>query len=321
MHTRLCLPFLFTLTAFTPALVLSESARITNDTLVDVFPLSVGNQWTYRYFTVAVSWPEGNPGTISIDSGRVTYFVSGSATDTDSTSWIFQVERDLIRHETFSSIGEPDRDTSYSMRDTSSCDLIESHLAQHQLYRNANPYLIRNDVFPFTREYLDTTMICRYRQVGQGDSTTLESWIAPPPDGQFQSTFTFKKGLGLIRYIYNSGTADIFETNNHFLLSSIITTASQEIRFSTPSALFLYQNYPNPFNPYTTIKFEVPKASHVSLSVFDILGREVSVLVNDRRDAGVYGVKFDGSNLASGVYFYRLQAGTYVETRKLLLLR
>jgi hypothetical protein len=206
MHTRLCLPILFTLTVFTRALVFSESAWITNDTLVDVFPLSVGNQWTYRYLTVAVSWPEGNPGTISIDSGRVTYFVSGSTTDTDSTSWIFQVERDLIRHEIFSSIGQPDRDTSYPMRDTSSCVLIESHLGQHQLYRNANPYSIRYDVFPFTREYLDTTMICRYRQVGQGDTTTLQSWIALPPDGQFQSTFTFKKGLGLIRNIYNSGS-------------------------------------------------------------------------------------------------------------------
>jgi hypothetical protein len=59
----------------------------------------------------------------------------------------------------------------------------------------------------------------------------------------------------------------------------------------------------------------------VDLSVFDILGRRVSVLVNDRRDAGVYEEKFDGSNLASGVYFYRLQAGDFVQTKKLLILR
>jgi hypothetical protein len=306
---------------FTRALVFSESAWITNDTLVDVFPLSVGNQWTYRYLTVAVSWPEGNPGTISIDSGRVTYFVSGSTTDTDSTSWIFQVERDLIRHEIFSSIGQPDRDTSYPMRDTSSCVLIESHLGQHQLYRNANPYSIRYDVFPFTREYLDTTMICRYRQVGQGDTTTLQSWIALPPDGQFQSTFTFKKGLGLIRNIYNSGSFDVFETNNHFLLSSIITTVSQEIGFSTPSSLFLYQNYPNPFNPSTIITYSLALHLHVCLSIYNTLGQLVTTLVQGEQDAGYHSVRFDGSNLASGVYFYRLQAGTYVETKKLLLLK
>ena len=88
-----------------------------------------------------------------------------------------------------------------------------------------------------------------------------------------------------------------------------------------PTQFALCQNYPNPFNPSTTIKFELPRASQVSLSVFDILGREVSVLVNDLRYAGVHEVKFDGSNLASGVYFYRLQAGTYVETRKFILMK
>jgi hypothetical protein len=83
----------------------------------------------------------------------------------------------------------------------------------------------------------------------------------------------------------------------------------------------LAQNYPNPFNPSTTITFELPRASQVNLSVFDILGRGVSVLVNEWRDAGVHEVKFDGSNLPSGVYFYRLQAGDFTETKRLLLLK
>jgi hypothetical protein len=83
----------------------------------------------------------------------------------------------------------------------------------------------------------------------------------------------------------------------------------------------LSQNYPNPFNPNTTIKFELPTSSHVSLTVYDILGREASVLVNEKREAGAYEVKFDGSNLASGVYFYRIQAGSFVQTKRLLLLR
>jgi hypothetical protein len=89
----------------------------------------------------------------------------------------------------------------------------------------------------------------------------------------------------------------------------------------TPEPFALMQNYPNPFNPSTTFRYALPKSSEVRLSVYDILGREVPVLVNERRDAGVHEVKFDASSLSSGVYFYRIQAGTYVETRKLLVLK
>jgi photosystem II stability/assembly factor-like uncharacterized protein len=88
-----------------------------------------------------------------------------------------------------------------------------------------------------------------------------------------------------------------------------------------PQQYLLNQNYPNPFNPSTTIIYELPKSSETTLTIYDVLGREVSVLVNERKNAGVHEIRFDGSNLASGVYFYRLQAGTYNETKKLLLLK
>ena len=88
-----------------------------------------------------------------------------------------------------------------------------------------------------------------------------------------------------------------------------------------PGEFRLDQNYPNPFNPSTTIKFELPKSSVVRLTVYDMIGREVALLMNETRDAGVYEEKFDASNLSTGVYLYRLQAGSYVETRKLCLVR
>lgn len=84
---------------------------------------------------------------------------------------------------------------------------------------------------------------------------------------------------------------------------------------------YLYQNYPNPFNPSTSISFSLPTRSFVSLKVFDLIGREVATLVNDEKSAGTYNVKLDASKLPSGVYFYRLQAGKYSETKKLVLLR
>jgi photosystem II stability/assembly factor-like uncharacterized protein len=88
-----------------------------------------------------------------------------------------------------------------------------------------------------------------------------------------------------------------------------------------PTDYRVFQNYPNPFNPSTTIRYDLPHASRVSLKVYNTLGQEVATLVNDTKAAGVYTVQFDAGRLASGVYFYRLQAGNFVETKKLVVLR
>lgn len=81
----------------------------------------------------------------------------------------------------------------------------------------------------------------------------------------------------------------------------------------------LLQNYPNPFNPSTTITFNIPQSENVTIRVFDILGNAVAELVNEQKEAGTYTIKFDATNLTSGIYFYQIQAGKYFETRKLVL--
>jgi Carboxypeptidase regulatory-like domain/Secretion system C-terminal sorting domain len=101
-----------------------------------------------------------------------------------------------------------------------------------------------------------------------------------------------------------------------------LTTGVTDLLSSrVPSEFGLSQNYPNPFNPRTTIRYEVPQKSRLTLSVYNLLGQQVSILVQGEQEAGHHEVRFDGSNLASGVYFYRLQAGSFVETKKLLLLK
>jgi 5-hydroxyisourate hydrolase-like protein (transthyretin family) len=98
-------------------------------------------------------------------------------------------------------------------------------------------------------------------------------------------------------------------------------TPVQDFGDGIPQRHVLYQNYPNPFNPTTVISFQSPVANHIRIMVYDLLGREVAVLMDEKKEPGRYEVRFDGKNLASGVYLYRMQAGQYVETRKLLLIR
>jgi hypothetical protein len=103
-------------------------------------------------------------------------------------------------------------------------------------------------------------------------------------------------------------------------LSGFISSAPGYVT-STPYRFSLEQNFPNPFNPSTTIRYGLPSRSHVTLTVFNTLGQQVAKVVQGEQEAGFHEVQFDASGLASGVYLYRLTAGSYVETRKLLLVR
>jgi len=103
-------------------------------------------------------------------------------------------------------------------------------------------------------------------------------------------------------------------------LADMITSV-QVSKKDIPKTFKLFQNYPNPFNPRTTIHFLLPSKSHVTLRVYDILGQELETLINEEREAGMYILQYDGLNLTSGIYFYRLQAGSYSETKKLILLK
>ena len=104
-------------------------------------------------------------------------------------------------------------------------------------------------------------------------------------------------------------------------LSEMITAVSQNPFDSHPKSFSLAQNYPNPFNPTTEISYQLSAVSNVTLKVYDVLGREVATLVNQKQSAGKYSVTFNGSRLASGVYFYRLAAGSFVSVKKLMLVK
>ena len=83
----------------------------------------------------------------------------------------------------------------------------------------------------------------------------------------------------------------------------------------------LSQNYPNPFNPITTISWQLAQGTNVIIKVFDMLGQDVATLINGYKDAGNYRTEFNAANLPSGIYFYQLRAGDFIDTKKMILLR
>ena len=134
----------------------------------------------------------------------------------------------------------------------------------------------------------------------------LTSW------GQLWATDFVTMGNNAIGYVAGSG-------GSIARYEGLITSVN-----STPpklSGYYLEQNYPNPFNPVTTIKYSVPRTSHIILAVLGALGREIRTLVDEEKYPGTYTVKFDGSDLSSGVYFCVMKADNFIETRKLILLK
>jgi len=105
------------------------------------------------------------------------------------------------------------------------------------------------------------------------------------------------------------------------LVVHIILTTIEENRLDIPEGYALYNNFPNPFNPNTKIKYSVPILSKVVIKVFDVLGNEIAILVNEEKAMGDYEVEFNGSDLTSGIYLYQLRAGSYLQTRKMVLMK
>jgi len=112
---------------------------------------------------------------------------------------------------------------------------------------------------------------------------------------------------------------EITTSATHFIDTN--TVSISQINSLVPAEYKIYQNYPNPFNPSTKIKFDVPKLSDVKLTVYDISGKEIEVLINNKLSPGSYEFKWDASKLSSGAYFYRIQSQDFIETKRMLLIK
>ncbi|NLA22085.1 MAG: T9SS type A sorting domain-containing protein [Candidatus Marinimicrobia bacterium] len=119
-----------------------------------------------------------------------------------------------------------------------------------------------------------------------------------------------------------SGSGELFRLQSfQFITNSKPTATNSRPENNLPRRFYLEQNYPNPFNPVTRIKYSVPKTSYLTIKVYDVMGREVATVFDGVQQAGNYTAILDGSNLTSGIYFYKMETNGFVETKKLVLLK
>lgn len=178
-------------------------------------------------------------------------------------------------------------------------------------------------------------------QDGRNDNSTPDIYYAHSTNGgaSFSTNLKINSATGKATYGHKYPAFTVTDKVCVAWMGSTATLSGWQIYFSKaifppagptsvveesktiPLGFVLYQNYPNPFNPTTVISYQLSVAGSVELRIFDLLGREVVMLVNEEKSVGAYSITWDAKNLPSGVYFYRLQSGTFTETKKLLLLR
>lgn len=169
------------------------------------------------------------------------------------------------------------------------------------------------------------------KPVSNGDNriAVLHFTLDDPSLNQFEiGTYTSSAPVHELQYVYNdwtAGTPRVQELNPEFQ-GGIVALDSRVAGISLPTEFTLSQNVPNPFNPTTRVSFALPTASRVNLSIYNVLGQQVKTLVDDNMPAGYQDVTWDGRDsnghtVASGVYFYKLRAGNFVDTKKMLMLK
>jgi hypothetical protein len=157
------------------------------------------------------------------------------------------------------------------------------------------------------------TTVSYIRDRGWSDANI--NWIVPSGLPQYPRIYAVADPDNKIQEVHENNNKGFNVLGRQSTVSGINTVNT------VPGKYTLYQSFPNPFNPAATIRYSIPMGNHVIIKIYDILGRELATLVDRYERAGTYNVKFNGENYASGVYFYRINAGSFIQTKKMLLLK
>jgi len=286
------------------------TVQVFDSVFTDVFPLTVDNQWNYHYDYEYGNW--NAPIEEFSDTGSVHLKIISMVVTVDSTRWTFQEHG--IHWTNTNNMGWQGPTVEID-----TFEIIEINSGNHRLYRTGYIPEIRKSVLPFVSNLIDTGRIFKYAAVDTTGVRSLKSQEYPfAPIYQF----VFKQNIGLIAVSMSDGmTGFPFYSTHHSLNYSVITAVTSPSNSSHVNNFCLFQNYPNPFNPSTTIRYSLPSSAKVRLTIHDMLGRKIQTLIDEEQSAGWKEVQWNASNVASGIYFYKIQSGNFTEMKKMMLLK
>ena len=293
--------------------ILSQKLFAQSDSLNDLFPLAKGTQYTYTYQFSDTTYEVSILESIQNDSGSVTYLIKDSTLKGNEIDWLVEQKKELMRHLVLYNFDNSNIDSIYRIEQIDEFNLTESLYGNHQITAHP-PWNSDTYAGVYSPLYLPVVdSIFRYQN--KFASLTFFNDLF-----SYDSLWFDNRGL-FRRNSYNSFSSNHRDYAYTKISLDSITVGIRHQKHKLPKMFNLSQNYPNPFNPTTTVEYSIPKQSNVTIKVYDILGREVTTLVNEEKLAGNYRVDFNGSSLASGIYFYRMEAGGYSITRKFILIR
>jgi len=258
------------------------------------FPLEIGNRWDYF---VEIQIPGGNTSYDTLSIEIIDYRVLPNGLEyfefSETLPFGWFPPSKLLREE--------DNNFYYFEEDDSTdCFSLRFDLPADTFYMDCKG--IQKNIF-----WIDTSFTFGFQDIHQNQEIF------------YDFSYNFGAYQIIIPWVVNH-----YYTLKGCIISGIVygsLLVSVQNDYRIPEIFSLFQNYPNPFNPTTTIKYQIPEISIVTLKVYDVLGSEVATLVNEKRLAGTYEVEFDGNGLLSGIYFYHLRAGSFVETKKMILIK
>ncbi|MCK9424432.1 MAG: T9SS type A sorting domain-containing protein [Ignavibacteriaceae bacterium] len=296
-----------------------KSLPISPETL-SYYPLAVGNKWNFNIFRreyLTIGYKD--------DNGIMTREIIGDTLLPNGKRYFIIKQKESLFSPTWNS-------NNFLERIDSTTGKVFRY---DSVYNTPQDFLIDD----LTAELGDTLELYRYHEgnnpdvIYEGndikyfDNQILNRKIYRFPNSLSYSSYSMTKGIGLDSL---AAGFDLGYTNwwlkgcvisGKVMGDTSLVVGLKNENNDAPTEFSLAQNYPNPFNPETIISYQLAVTSKVSLKVYDILGNEVAILVNEEKPAGKYLVKFKGSNLASGVYFYKLTAGDFSQSKKFVLIK